>query len=112
MEIYPVLMVASAAVLGAFAQLELKRGADSIQFTLYSLFTNWHLIGGVALYGVATLIYVLALTRGDLSVLYPVIATSYIWTAFLSIYFLGEKMAPVNWFGILLIILGIGLVIR
>lgn len=112
MEILPVLAVAVAAVFGAMGQLEFKRGLEGTQLNLQSLLTNWHLLAGFALYGTATIVYLLALRRGELSVLYPIIATSYIWTALLAVYFLGEKMTFINWFGILFIVLGVGLVIR
>jgi drug/metabolite transporter (DMT)-like permease len=47
-----------------------------------------------------------------LSVLYPVLATSYIWVGWLSVRYLGEPFSGVQWAGVVLIVLGIGLIVR
>ena len=111
-EYWVIILVAVCAVIGALGQFEFKRGAENLSFDFGSLITNWHLILGLVLYMTATVLYVYALSHGQLSVLYPIIATSYIWTALLAVTFLGEKMSVVNWAGILFILLGVGLVVR
>ena len=107
-----VLLVAFAALLGSFGQLFFKKGSTNLSFNIISFLTNWYLILGLCLYGISTIIYVYALSHGELSMLYPVIATSYIWTCLLAVLILGERMNLVNWIGILFILLGVSLVVR
>ena len=53
---------------------------------------------------------ILSLRGGEVSVLFPIIATSYIWVSFLSVFFLGEKMSFFRWLGVVSIVLGISLI--
>ena len=62
------------------------------------------------LYIVGGILIIVALRGGEVSVLYPIIATSYIWVSFLSIYFLGEVMNAYKWLGVISIIAGIALI--
>ena len=50
---------------------------------------------------------VISFRGGEVSVLYPIIATSYIWVSFLSIFFLNEIMNIFKWLGVAFIIAGI-----
>jgi drug/metabolite transporter (DMT)-like permease len=75
--------------------------------------TNKHLAVGIFLYAIATFVFIYALKFGALITLYPVIATSYIWTCLLARKYLGEQMNVYKWLGIATIIVGIPfLVIR
>ena len=65
---------------------------------------------GLLLYAVGGTILILSFRGGEVSVLYPIIATSYIWVSFLSIYFLGEAMNIFKWIGVFTIISGIVLI--
>jgi len=56
--------------------------------------------------GIAVIL-VIALKHGELSVLYPIIAMSFVWVSFLSIIFLNEIMNIWKWAGVITIILGI-----
>ncbi len=69
--------------------------------------TNLPLLAGYSLYGINTLLLMLALRDGELSVLYPIIALSYVWVAILSIYFFEDRMNPWKISGIFLIIAGV-----
>jgi uncharacterized membrane protein len=46
---------------------------------------------------------------GDLSVLYPLIALSYVWVSFLSYFVLKEPVSIVNFIGYAVIIVGVSL---
>jgi len=67
---------------------------------------------GIFLYGLSAILFVWSLRHGNLSVLYPLIATSYIWVALFAYFLLGEPFPWFKWIGILMIILGIGIVVR
>ncbi len=87
-----ILLTALAAFIGSIGQLEFKRGADNLQFDIKLLLTNYHLILAIAVYCVSTVLYVYALNKEQLSILYPIIATSYVWTLMFSKIFLKEQV--------------------
>ncbi|MCW4016046.1 MAG: EamA family transporter [Candidatus Bathyarchaeota archaeon] len=103
-------LTALAAFMGSIGQLEFKRGAGTLQFDIKLLLTNYHLIIGLAVYAVSTVIYVYALSKGQLSILYPIIATSYIWTLMFSKIFLKESVGLTSWAGVFFILLGVTLI--
>jgi drug/metabolite transporter (DMT)-like permease len=105
-----ILLTALSALIGSIGQLEFKRGASDLQFDFKMLLSNYHLVIGISVYLVSTVIYVYALSKGQLSVLYPIIATSYIWTSIFAKIFLNEPVGPANWIGVFFIVLGIALI--
>jgi len=91
----------------SIAQIFYKLGAAKLQFSLISIITNLPLITGMALYILGAIIMIIAFKGGEVSVLYPIIATSYIWVSLLSAYFFNEDLNLFRWIGIFVIILGI-----
>ena len=104
------LLTALAAFIGSIGQLEFKQGANNLQFDIKLLLTNYHLIAGVVVYSVSTVLYVYALNKENLSILYPIIATSYIWTLIFSKIFLKEPVGLTSWAGVFFILLGVALI--
>lgn len=104
------LLTALAAFIGSIGQLEFKRGADNLQFDIKLLLTNYHLIIAVAVYALSTVLYVYALSKQNLSILYPIIATSYIWTLIFAKIFLKEPVGLTSWAGVFFILLGVTLI--
>lgn len=109
-QLWAIGLVVSATLVGAFGPILLKKASAKRLSKISSLATNYHLFGGVSLYGLGTLLFVPALKGGELSVLYPFVALSYVWVSLLSVKFLGEKMNKPKWAGIALIIIGVGLI--
>jgi len=109
-ELWSIAMVLIASVMGSFGVFMLKKGAGNLSISFPGLCRNTYLIGGILMYGLATLLFIPALKGGELSVLYPFISTSYIWTAFISMRFLGERMNKNKWLGIILIIIGVSII--
>lgn len=103
-------LVVLATLIGAFGPILLKKASAKRLSKIKSLATNYHLFGGVALYATGTLLFIPALRGGDLSVLYPFVALSYVWVSLLSVKFLGEKMNNFKWGGILLIVIGVSFI--
>jgi len=106
-QLWAIGLVVLASLVGAFGPILLKKASEKRLSKIKSLATNYHLFGGVALYGFGTILFIPALKGGDLSVLYPFVALSYIWVSLLSVKFLGEKMNKIKWIGISLIIIGV-----
>lgn len=102
-----IVIVGVAAFIGAVGQILFKMGADRLSLVPTEVLYNPYLLAGLGMYILATAIYVFSLQYGNVSILYPIIATSYIWVAVFATGFLGEPFPANNWIGILLIVAGI-----
>jgi uncharacterized membrane protein len=96
--------------LTSFAQVFYKKSASSLSLNFFSLITNYNLIIGLFLYGIGAVIMIYAFKHGDVTVLYPIVALSYIWVSLLAANFFGEVINAYKWTGVIFIILGIVLV--
>ena len=106
-KLWAILLILFTTLLISSAQILYKLGIPSLKFNLISIIANYFLIGGLVLYGIGAILMIISFRGGEVSVLYPIIATSYIWVSLLSIYFLGEKMNAFRWIGVFIIIAGI-----
>ena len=70
----------AASFIGSFAAVFLKGGADRLHRELSSIWTNWRLVAGLALFVFSSLLYLKGLKKGELTVLYPMVSFGYIWT--------------------------------
>lgn len=100
--IFLVLIATFVAALGA---LLIKKVAN--QYTFLKMFYSRFLWLGLFLYGLSFIFYIAALREESLSVLYPLVSMTYIWTTYFSVRFLGEKMNIWKWSGLLGIIAGV-----
>ena len=98
-------------VIGAAAQILMKYGTTHPAGPgLIGLITNLPLIAGYALYGVNTVLLVMALRHGHLSVLYPIIALTYVWVTILSPMFFVDHLNSFKVMGVALIVVGVSLI--
>jgi len=86
----------------------MKLGSAHLAPTLPALATNLPLMGGLILYGINTFLLVLALREGELSMLYPIIALTYVWVTLLSYTLLRETPNFYKNLGIAVIVAGVG----
>ena len=105
-----ILLVLFCGLLGAFGQIMFKLASDNLVFTFKGLLTNYKLILGLGFYGISAILFVLALRFGEVSTLYPLIATSYIWVLLIAGIFLKEDVGILKVLGIFSIILGVILI--
>lgn len=104
----PVGLVFCCTILGAAAQVLMKTGANHLSHPgLIGMATNIPLMGGYCLYGLSTVLLVLALKDGELSLLYPVIALTYVWVTILSFVVFHDDINPWKLIGIVLIVVGV-----
>lgn len=104
---WAIALVAFCTLLTASGQLLFKMGVDSVAPTFIGIITNLQLIGGFLIYGLGAAILIVALKYGELSVLYPVIALSFVWVLILSSAVLGEPVGIMRSVGVFSIILGV-----
>jgi len=109
-ELWAIGLVISATLVGSLGPILLKKASAKKLFKISSLMKNYHLFGGIFFYAIATILFIPALKGGDLSILYPLVALTYIWVSLLSVKFLGEKMNRIKWAGIALIIVGVSFI--
>jgi drug/metabolite transporter (DMT)-like permease len=108
------IIVAACTVFGAVAQILIKVGMSPAHFvpTLLGLATDVPLVAGYAFYGLFTVAMVLALREGELSMLYPIIALTYVWVTLLSYWLLKETPNLYKNLGIVTIVIGVAVLGR
>ncbi len=74
-----------------------------------SLLHSWLLLLGFSLYGGSTVLLVLALRHGHLSLLYPVIALTFVWVTILSVMIFHDSMNGFKLAGITIIAGGVAI---
>ena len=113
-QLWAIALVIIGDLIGSFASILLKIGSGAITRDLKSIMANYkrtlYLIGGLGLFGLSAIIFTIALRGGELSVLYPIIALSYIWVNLLSAHFLGESLNAFKWTGIASILVGVWMI--
>jgi multidrug transporter EmrE-like cation transporter len=103
---------------GAAAQLLIKTGANTLPHVtgvvpnLVAMLSSPTLIFGYSLYGVSTVLLVVALKHGELSMLYPIIALTYVWVAIISVVVFRESLTPLRLSGIVVIVVGVAVLGR
>ncbi len=100
-------LVFCCTILGAAAQILMKHGANQLKPGIMGIVTNFPLFCGYALYGMSTVLLVLALKDGELSLLYPVIALTYVWVTGLSFLIFHDTVNPIKLVGIVTIVIGV-----
>jgi drug/metabolite transporter (DMT)-like permease len=112
--------LAIAVLTNSFGNLLLALAMDRMpSFTstpfphyLHLLAVNPYLLPGTALSAMYMVAQLSLFSWADLSFVVPVIASSYVVTAFLSEFILGEHVQMERWVGVVLITVGVGLVAR
>ena len=98
--------VSVGAVIGSLGAAGLKAGANRLELNVRALLTNWKLGLGLGLYLISTVFYVKGISRGEISVLFPLVSLGYIWTAMWSKLFFGEAFTRTKFVGLGLILVG------
>ncbi|MCU1274215.1 MAG: hypothetical protein JWO48_1646 [Bryobacterales bacterium] len=106
-------LVFCCTILGAAAQMLMKIGTGNlIHPGLAGYLTNVPLLAGYSLYGVNTVLLVFALRDGELSILYPIIALTYVWVTILSVLFFHESLNVFKLVGIAVVVAGVAVMGR
>ena len=120
----PIYMVLGCTVFAAAAQVLMKFGAthamppmnpsDTSTWMPFAmaLLGNYQLLLGYCVQSGNALLLILALRDGELSMLYPIIALTYVWVNLLSMYFFHEHINFWKAIGIALVIGGVALLGR
>ncbi len=116
---HPFVLLLGAVCLGVLGQLLMKSGMNRVGAidsfglqALIRLFSNPFVLLGFASYGVSSIGYLMALSKLDLSVAYPMVGIGYVLVMLISWLFLREQVSAARWLGALLIFAGVWLVGR
>lgn len=102
-----ILCFATAAFLGALGQFLYKSGTEHATGSLLSYLLNLRIAGGMICYTAVMVLFVAAFRRGgELSVLYPIYATTFIWAAVIALWVYGVPIKPVHVLGMICLIAG------
>jgi multidrug transporter EmrE-like cation transporter len=115
-------LVLVGVLLNAAAQLLLKAGTNAVgRFEFSSanalpvgmkLAFEPHILGGIACYVVSVVVWILALSRTEVSIAYPMLSIGYIVNAIAAWYLFGEAVTPMRLVGIGIIVVGVFVVAR
>ncbi|MBI4290647.1 MAG: EamA family transporter [Betaproteobacteria bacterium] len=115
-------LILAGVLLNAGAQLLLKAGTNAIgQFEFSAanivpvgvkLALEPHIMGGVACYVVSLIVWIMGLSRVDVSIAYPMLSIGYVLNALAAWYLFGESVSAQKLVGIGFIIAGVYLVAR
>ncbi|MFT5534982.1 MAG: multidrug transporter EmrE-like cation transporter [Burkholderiaceae bacterium] len=108
--------------LNAIAQLLLKAGTNAVG-AIHLTAENWFstgiklatqlpILGGLTCYVVSVLVWIIGLSRVDVTIAYPMLSLGYIINALGAWYFLGEMVSTQRILGIGVIIVGVILLAR
>src|SRR3954463_2475478 len=108
--------------LNALAQLLLKAGTNAVG-AIHLTMDNWFstglklatqlpILGGLACYVVSVLVWIIGLSRVDVTIAYPMLSLGYIINALGAWYFLGETISTPRILSIGVIIVGVVLLVR
>ncbi|MGH8378555.1 MAG: DMT family transporter [Gammaproteobacteria bacterium] len=122
MNLIAFLLVITGVLLNAAAQLLLKAGVSRVGVIHLQLNTilsaGWklafepHILGGLACYVISVVVWILALSRVQVSIAYPMLSLGYVVTAVAAWWLLGESMSAIRITGIAVIIVGVYLVAK
>jgi multidrug transporter EmrE-like cation transporter len=106
-------LVLCCTVLGAAAQMLMKIGLGHLSHPgLTGYATSPPLLAGYCLYGINTVLMIFALRDGELSILYPIIALTYVWVTILSVLFFHESLNFFKLLGVAVVVAGVAVLGR
>lgn len=115
---FQLLLVVLGVAFGAAGALCLKVGALAIDYEkapmgiALQMATNPYVVGGLVLYVVPSLLWIVLLKSLPLSLLQPLMALTYVVTPLMAVVLLAEAVSPMRWAGIAVIVLGVCMVAR
>ena len=92
------------------AHILLKFGANDLDYSKISTFVNLPLILGLTFFGIGAIFMMTAFKQGELTVLFPILSTSYVWVSLLSpLFFESDSMNLWKWMGVIIILISVSM---
>jgi drug/metabolite transporter (DMT)-like permease len=120
---FTILFVAAWIILNSVCQISIKSGIMQMnqmqeptnifdKSNILNIISNKLIILGFGLYLISTIFWFGAMSKLDISMLSPLGSLVFVMTALLALVFLGEKISPLRWAGIGVIVVGIFLLVK
>lgn len=116
------LLILLGVMLNAGAQLLLKAGVTPLGplnptwndwfSTVWRVASQWPILAGLACYVVSVGVWIIGLSRVDVSLAYPLLSLGYVVNALAAWWLFGEVLNATRWGGIVLILAGVWLISR
>ena len=115
--------IITGVLLNAAAQLFLKAGTNRLGGAIHLTMDNWFATGlkvatqlpilaGLACYVISLVVWIIGLSRTDVTIAYPMLSLGYVVSAVGAWMFLGEVVSPQRLLGIGVILIGVVLLAR
>ena len=115
-------LIFTGVMLNAAAQILMKTGTNSIGYFEFSsanivpigykLATEPHIIGALFCYALSVVVWILALSRVQVSIAFPLLSMAYVVNAIAAWYLFNEALNPTKIMGIGIIIVGVIVISR
>lgn len=113
-------MILTPVIIGVIGQVLMKTGMlqigsyslfqKNIIFQYIKIFLNPFVFLGLVAYFISTVFWLYLISKVPLNFAYPMLSISYILVAMASYFLFKEAIHPINWLGILVIMIGVILV--
>jgi drug/metabolite transporter (DMT)-like permease len=115
--------IISGVLLNAVAQVLLKAGTNALGGAIHLTMSNWFetfikvatqppILGGLACYALSLVVWIMGLSRTDVTIAYPMLSLGYVVAAIGAWLFLGEVVSPQRLLAIAVIMVGVALLAR
>ena len=105
-----ILLILVSSFLGSFGAVFLKLGAEHLKGSIARLLTNYWLATGICFYLFSSVFYMMGVSRGQLTVLYPMVSLGYIWAILWARLFFKEPFTLAKIGGLVMIVVGVSLI--
>lgn len=115
--------IISGVLLNAAAQIFLKAGTNALGGAIHLTAQNWFATGikvitqlpilaGLACYAISLVVWIIGLSRTDVTIAYPMLSLGYVVSAAAAWYFLGEAVSLQRLLAIGVIMIGVAMLAR
>ncbi|MBS3052278.1 MAG: transporter [Candidatus Aenigmarchaeota archaeon] len=120
MKMNVLIIIAICIIFNIIGQLSLKKGmvtigktsvADFFTGKFFTIIFNYYVFFGLMLYGIGSFLWLVVLSKADLSFAYSLLAVGYIAIGLLSWYFFKEPLTAVKLTGMSLVTVGVFLIL-
>ncbi len=115
-------LILTGVMLNAAAQILMKMGTNAVGHFEFSaeniipigwkLATEWHIVVALFCYVISVVVWILALSRVQVSIAYPMLSLGYVAVAFATWWLFNEPLTPTKLGGIAVIIVGVVILFR
>jgi drug/metabolite transporter (DMT)-like permease len=115
--------IITGVLLNAAAQIFLKAGTNALGGAIHLTAQNWFstgikvatqlpILAGLACYAISLVVWIIGLSRTDVTIAYPMLSLGYVVSAFAAWFFLGEAVSLQRLLAIGVIMIGVALLAR